>query len=288
MEVKKKNNQINLSIMPFKILNHIKMKNTILFFLIITLTSCKQSQIEEKLLVSFGDYYDAITEITLKSKSTPKKNQILFMNYQLNMTEAEFDSVTKKNIKEGIIKIYKDTLYLNLEKGCKFKITRFIENNQLKIIALDNTWEFNKNSNLYNPKYYYEVYYKILKGRYGRPICEYEVKEKQFNSVTEHGATWIKDGIVIKLRESNNLYKLVHSGEVSVPCNLLCDHSDEFIYTTIDYRDLSNQQKSIKDGQIADKRETERQRKEAIRQNIERRELEKENLRKDSIYNSNF
>ena len=290
IEVKEKNNQINLSVMPFKILNHIKMKNTILFFLIITLTCCKQSQIEEeeKLLDNFGDYYAQITEITLKSKSTPKKNQILFMNYHLNMTEAEFDSVTKKNIKEGKMKIYKDTLYLNLEKGCKFKITHFIENNQLKIIALDNTWEFNKNSNLYNPKYYYEVYYKILKGRYGRPICEYEVKEKQFNSVTEHGATWIKDGIVIKLRESNNLYKLVHSGEVSVPCNLLCDHSDEFIYTTIDYRDLSNQQKAIKDGQIADKRETERQRKETIRQNIERRELEKENLRKDSIYNSNF
>ena len=288
IEVKKKNNQINLSIIPFKILNHIKMKNTILFFLIITLTCCKQSQIEEKLLVSFGDYYDEITEITLKSKSIPKKNQILFMNYHLNMTEAEFDSVTKKNIKEGIMKIYKDTLYLNLEKGCKFKITHFRENNQLKIIALDNTWEFSKNSNLYNPKYYYEVYYKILKGRYGRPICEYEVKEKQFNSVTEHGATWIKDGIVIELRESNNLYKLVHSGEVSVPCNLLCDHSNEFIQTTIHYQELSDQQKRIKDGKLADKRENVRQKKEATRRNIERMELEKEKLKKDSIFNSNF
>lgn len=290
IEVKKKNNQINLSVMPFKILNHIKVKNTILFFLIITLTCCKQSQIEEeeKLLDSFSDYYDQITEITLKSKSTPRRNQILFMNYHLNMTEAEFDSVTKKNIKEGIMKIYKDTLYLNLEKGCKFKITHFVENNELKMINLQYVLEFNKNPNLYNPKYYYEVYYKILQGRYGKPICEFEEKEKTFNSVAWQGATWIKDGIVIELSESNNLYKLVHSGEVSVPCNMLCNHSEEYIQTTIHYQELADRQKRIKDGQIADKRETERQRKEAIRQNIERRELEKENLRNDSIYNSNF
>lgn len=276
--------------MPFKILNHIKMKNIILFFLIITLTCCKQNENkeEEKLLPSFGDYYDQITEITLKSKSTPKKNQILFMNYHLNMTEAEFDSVTKKNIKEDIMKIYNDTLYLNLEKGCKFKITHLVENNQLKIITLENTWEFNKNSNLYNPKYYYEVYYKILQGRYGSPICEYEDKNEQFNSVTDHGATWIKDGIVIELRESNNLYKLVHSGEVRVPCNVLCNHSDEFIHTTIHYQELADLQKRTKDIQLEDKRENERQRKEAKRRNIERRELEKENLRNDSIYNSNF
>ena len=81
------------------------MKNIILFFLIITLTCCKQNENEKKTLASFVDYYDEITEITLKSKSTPKKNQILFMNYHLNMTEAEFDSVTKKNIKQGIMKI---------------------------------------------------------------------------------------------------------------------------------------------------------------------------------------
>lgn len=267
------------------------MKNTILFFLIITLTCCKQNENkeeEEKPLVSFVDYYDEITEIILKGKSTPKKNQILFMNYHLNMTESEFDSVTKKNIKEGIMKIYKDTLYLNLEKGCKFKITHGVENNQLKIINLQYILEFNKNSNLYNPQYYYEVYYKILQGRYGRPICEYEDKDKTFNSVTDHGATWIKDGIVIELTESNNLYKLVHSGEVSVPCNMLCDHSEEFIQTTIHYQELADRQKRIKDGQLADKRENERQKKEAKRRNIERRELEKKNLRKDSIYNSNF
>ncbi|RTZ09276.1 hypothetical protein [Flavobacterium sp. GSP6] len=264
------------------------MKNTILFFLIITLTCCKQNENEKKTLASFVDYYDEITEITLKSKSTPKKNQILFMNYHLNMTEAEFDSVTKKNIKEGIMKIYKDNLYLNLEKGCKFKITHVVENNQLKIMHLQYVLEFNKNSNLYNPKYYYEVYYKILQGRYGSPICEYEDKEEQFNSVKDHGATWIKDGIVIELTESNNLYKLVHSGQVSVPCNVLCDHSNEFIQTTIHYQELSDQQKRIKDGKLADKRENVRQKKEATRRNIERMELEKEKLKKDSIYNSNF
>jgi hypothetical protein len=268
------------------------MKNTILFFLIITLTCCKQSQIEEeeKLLDNSGDYYAQITEITLKSKSTPKKNQILFMNYYLNMTEAEFDSVTKKNIKEGIMKIYKDTLYLNLEKGCKFKITHYIENNQLKVINLENTWKFNKNSSFYNPQYYYKVYYKILKGRSGKPICEYDDKDEQFSGLMSHGASWIKDGMVIALRESNSLHKAVniHSSEVSVPCNVLCDHSDEFIITTINYRELAYDQKRTKEIQLEDKRETERQRKEAIRQNIERRELEKENLRKDSIYNSNF
>ncbi|WP_016988906.1 hypothetical protein [Flavobacterium sp. ACAM 123] len=264
------------------------MKNTILFFLIITLACCKQNENENEKLASFVDYYDEITEITLNSKSTPKKNQILFMNYHLNMTEAEFDSVTRKNIRESKMKINKDTLYLTLEKGCDFKITHVMENNQLKIIHLRHVLKFNKNSNSYDPKYYYEAYYKILQGRYGRPMCEYEDKEEQFNSVTDHGATWIKDGIVIELTESNNLNKLVHSGKVSVPCNMLCDHSQEFIQTMIVYHELSDLQKRIKDGKLEDKRENERLKKEVTRQNTERRELNKENSKKDSIYNSNF
>jgi hypothetical protein len=119
-------------------------------------------------------------------------------------------------------------------------------------------------------------------------MCEYEDKEEEFNSVTDQGATWIKDGIVIGLTESNNLYKLVHSGIVSVPCNMLCDHSQEFIQTMIVYQELSDRQKRIKDVKLEDKRENERLKKEVTRQNTERRELNKENSKKDSIYNSNF
>ena len=122
------------------------MKNIILLFLIITLTCCKQNENKEKTLLSFVDYCDKTDEALLKSKSTPKKNQILFMNYHLNMTKAKFDSVTKKNIKEGIMKIYKDTLYLTLEKGCDFKITHTLENDKLKIIHLVYRWKFNRNS----------------------------------------------------------------------------------------------------------------------------------------------
>ena len=186
------------------------------------------------------------------------------------------------------MKLSKDTLYLNLEKGCNFKITHRLENNQLKIIHLQNVLEFNKNPNSYNPKYYYGFYFKILQGRYGQPIGEYEDKDEQFKNITSQGATWIKDGILIELEEHNNLYQLVHSGEAKVPCNILCDHSEEFIQTTIFYQELSDQQKRIKDNNHTDKMESERQKKEAAKRNIELKKLKKEKLKKDSIFNSNF
>ncbi|TDE06732.1 hypothetical protein [Flavobacterium hiemivividum] len=249
------------------------MKNIILLFLTITLTCCKQNENKEKTILSFVDYCDKTDEAFLKSKSTPKKNQILFMNYHLNMTEAEFDSVTKKNIKEGIMKIYKDTLYLNLEKGCNFKITNSIVDNKLKIMHLTYSWKFNRNSSFYNPKTYYEFYNKILQEKYGSPICSYEdIDNEKFNSLSlskSNGASWIKDGIKITLDEFNTLDSSISN------------HSGELIQTYIIYQELSDWRRRHRALKLSEKKET-------ARQNIERRKLEKENLRKDSIYNSNF
>lgn len=251
------------------------MKNTILLFLIITLTSCNHNEKkdENEAPLTFDDYCTKSDETVLESKSIPKKDQKLFLNYHLNMSQNQVDSVTRKNIIARTLKTYNDTLYLNLKKGCNFIINSTLEDNRLKIINLTYVWEYKKNSGYYTPKTYYNYYFKILCEKYGNPISMYEdINDGKNNTLgikDDKGAFWIKDGIVITFTEYNNW-----------GANIL-DNDDKFVETMITYQELADRKKRILDGRHAEILE-----KQQIQ--IQKKKTQKENLKQDSVFRSNF
>lgn len=237
----------------------------ILLLLITILIGCKQNEnINEENPLSYDAYSIQMAKAIFEDKSVPKKDQKLFMNYQLDMTESSFNNASKTNIQQNLAKIINDTLYLNLEKTCNFTIKSNFKTNKLKAIYLNHCWKYNTKSDSYNPRTFYKKYYDILQSKYGKPICNFV----DTSDVTDtRGALWIKDGIAIHLDEW-----------ISISSNT---NIKELISTSINYIEVKSQQKWIKDLELEEKEEK-------IKLKMERNRIKVDNLKKDSITRSKF
>lgn len=237
----------------------------ILLLLITVLIGCKQNEnINEENPLSYDSYRTKMAKAIFGNKSIPKKDQKLFMNYQLNMTKSAFNNATKTNIQQNLAKIINDTVYLDLEKTCNFTIKGNFKNNQLKAIYLNHFWKYSTKSNSYNHSPFYKKYYDILQSKYGKPICNFV----DTSDVTDtRGALWIKDGIAIHLDEW-----------ISISSNT---NIKELISTSINYIEVKSQQKWIKDLELEEKEEK-------MKLEMERNRIKVDNLKKDSIARSKF
>jgi hypothetical protein len=251
------------------------MKKITLSILLVIIISCKHGEkIERKM--SYVEYSDDKEQKILESKSKSKKNQKLFMDYYIDMNENDFKNITNNYIHEGKMKYYKDTLYLNLEKGCNFNIIESIKNDKLDGIYLIHNWELKDNNPYKKNKTYYAEYYSLLSEKYGKPISQFEeVEIDAFTNKVQnenYGALWINEGLVIELREVRHAD--IYNSEIIIDVG---DFSQTWIY----YDTVESRQNSIKNYNNLRKKEKNENR---IKDSLNQIKI----VTKDSIYKNNF
>lgn len=179
---------------------------------IISLLGCKQEEKEKERTLS--DFFDEQEEIVLKSQTSNNKTRLL-LDYFVDMTRKQFDSVTKISISKNLVRIKNDTVYNLIVPNVEdhnsidyFDLVPVFRNDSLKAIHSYITLGYYSYG---SENTHFKEYSSMLTTKYGGGKSIYISDHKPYESVNneihmrseDRFQFWIKDNLFVQLDEQS-------------------------------------------------------------------------------------